>query len=239
AWGWAFWCGRLARAAEEQGRSRTSQPLEGHRAPGVGSGSVSENHAAGAGRLCLDELEGAVLLDAREERLAAAEEQGVYDQPQLVEQALVEKACHQGWAADDIDVLPRLRLQVSKVLQTPDDLRCWRPQDAVELRGHDVMRRLGGQPGIGDFAVVRSSGSVGRDTRGVGVDRRPVVTVARVHPRALYEGVDVGDQPERVRPRIDPLALASVGSLGEAIQRDLKRGDHLSAHRSRPFPASI
>jgi len=56
----------------------------------------------------------------------------------------------------------------------------------------------------------------------IGFDRGPEHRVARVHAPALREGIDVRDQVECVRPRIDPLGPFAVGPLREPIERDLQ-----------------
>ena len=58
-------------------------------------------------------MERAPLVDAAEERLALAQDDRVDDQPKLIDQVFVQKACDEGCPTDDVRVPPRLALEGS------------------------------------------------------------------------------------------------------------------------------
>ena len=76
----------------------------------------------------------------------------VNNQPELIDQLLVQKACDEGRPADDIDVLPRLVLEGSQLRDVSDDFRS-RPRDALERRGQNDVGCLGSQPCVLDFTL--------------------------------------------------------------------------------------
>src|SRR5687767_8966560 len=115
-------------------------------------GSISHDYSAGLGRLRLDEIEREPLVDAAEERLALAQDYRVNNQPELIDQVLVQKACDEGCPADYIHVLPWLALEGSELRDVADDLRCG-PRDALEGRGQNNVGCLSSQPCVRDFTL--------------------------------------------------------------------------------------
>ena len=174
----------------------------------------------------LDEIEREPLVDAAEERLALAQDYRVNNQPELIDQILVQKAGDESCPADDIHALSWLALEGSELRDVPDDLRGG-PRDALEGCGQNNVGCLSSQPCVRDFTLRGDSVLERRDSLRIGVYRFPVLPVVWVHASSEDERVDVRDQLDRVGPRIDPVLL-SLWSLGEAIQRDLKCSDHRS-----------
>src|SRR5436189_300404 len=92
------------------------------RARDAASGAVSQDHSSGLRRLGADELERPPL-DSGEERLAAAEQNRMHDQAQLVEQICAEQAPHERRSADDVDVPSRAALELAQLGEVADDPR--------------------------------------------------------------------------------------------------------------------
>src|SRR4029453_3555559 len=178
-------------------------------APGVANicSSVSEDYAAGLGRLRFDEIEREPLFQATEEGLALAQDDRVNNQAKLIDQVLVQKACDEGCSADDIYVFAWPALEGSEFRDVANDLRRG-PRNALKRRRHNNVGCLGRQSPVRDFTLRRELILVWRDTIRIGVDRFPVLPVARVHVRSQDEGINIGDQLDCVRPRVCPVLFS-------------------------------
>src|SRR5688572_14683298 len=97
---------------------------------GGSSGPVSQNHSAGLARLCLYELE-RVSSHILKEWLPATHDDGMNDQPQLINQVCIHEAGDETCSTDNVYVFSWCSLQRPKFIEAPDDLCLW-PRDAFK-----------------------------------------------------------------------------------------------------------
>ena len=80
------------------------------------------------------------LLYVLEQRLSPTEDEGVHDQPELVDQALVHQAANQRGAADGMHVFAGLLFHPPDLFDVANDPRVL-PGDLVQSPGQDNMGR--------------------------------------------------------------------------------------------------
>jgi hypothetical protein len=114
-------------------------------------------------------------------------------------------------------VLAGLLLHVSGLFDVSNDPRVL-PGDAIQRPGQDDVGRSFREAGIRDLARRRDLAGEGQDALRVGQDGSPVLLVARIHSAAEDARVNLGEQIERIFPRIDPIEFP-IGSLDEVVHR--------------------
>src|SRR5262245_12637603 len=91
------------------------------------------------------------LLDVLEQRLSFTQDDGMYDQPEFVDQAPVHQTANQGGTANGMYVLAGLLFCPPDLLDVSNDPRVL-PGDVVESAGQDDMGRLFREVCVSDLA---------------------------------------------------------------------------------------
>jgi hypothetical protein len=157
------------------------------------------------------------LRDVLEQRLSPTEDDGVHDEPKLVDQALLHQTANQRGAADGVHVLAGLLFHAPDLFDVSNNPRVL-PGDIVQSPGQDEMGRSFRQACVSDLALRRNLAGEGQDAIGVGQDGALIPLVAGIHSAAEDACVDLRKQIEGIFPRIDPIEFP-IGSLDEAVHR--------------------
>lgn len=163
------------------------------------SNSVGQNDPPGAGRLRLDELELSVTLDARERRLATAQDDRVNDEPEFVNEALVHETRHKRRASNDVDRPTRLVLERPKLADITQEV-CALRIDVIEGRGEDEVRGSSSPVRVLDLTFRWLTPQHRRATLRISGDRPPQLFIAWVGSASDHSRVGIGDQTEGITP---------------------------------------
>ena len=116
------------------------------------SGSIHQNDPTGLTLLGLDESERLSSLNTGERRLAAAEDDWVNDQPELIYEVLAQKCRYERRATNDVDGAARLLFQGAEIADIRQKAGVL-PISLLEGGGHDVMGRSLRPPCILNFVI--------------------------------------------------------------------------------------
>ena len=221
-------------ALHENSRCHSPTRIIGHARPAVNGVMSTRGLAVGEGqegfarlqRLGPKQLHRLARSDVLEERLADAQDDGMHNEPKLIEQAGIDEAADQRGAADRMDVLARLTLEVADDFDLLDDPGRL-PADLVQRPGEHEMGRLVGEVGVGDLTLRGELAGEGQGRFGIVQDGKLVLLIARVHPAAEDARVDLVQKAEVIRPGLDPVEF-TIGPFDEAVERYLHRRDDLA-----------